>query len=271
MSEMSHRPPTRSRVTSNREETRVSGPSPTAYIWLTNSSVVTRFGLAEITDEASALASAEIFDPRKGTFSGFSSPGLAPRAFHQAAVLSATESEVRILVYGGVTAPSAGLPVLLAPNSASPIRLSPAGSATPAGAELLVYNPANHTLTSTMVATSGPHATAFAGGAGLVGGGLLVAGGSTFAPSGAFNRNTPTMLGANGELALGPPATTTASLTFAPTPPMPSPWLLAPSVTPPSPTTARANHGNAAAAMSTNTMAVAAAVSRESDSRLLTV
>lgn len=190
------------------------------------------------TDVFGVLASAEIFDPRKGTFSGFSSPGLAPRAFHQAAVLSATESEVRILVYGGVTAPSAGLPVLLAPNSASPIRLSPAGSASPAGAELLVYNPANHTLTSTMVATSGSHATAFAGGAGLVGGGLLVAGGSTFAPSGAFNRNTPTMLGANGELALGPPAATTASLTFAPTPPMPSPWLLAPSVTPLSPTTA---------------------------------
>jgi len=187
------------------------------------------------TDVFGVLASAEIFDPRKGTFSGFVSPGLTPRAFHQAAVLSATESEVRILVYGGVTAPSSGLPVLLAPNSASPIRLSPAGSAAPAGAELLVYSPANRTLTSTTL-TTGTHATAFAGGAGLVGGGLLVAGGSTFAASGAFNRNTPTMLGANGELALGPPAAMSASLTFAPTPP--SPWLLAPSVTPLSPTTA---------------------------------
>ena len=60
MSEMSHRPPTRSRVTSNREETRVSGPSPTAYIWLTNSSVVTRFGLAEITDEVRQLVAGEV-------------------------------------------------------------------------------------------------------------------------------------------------------------------------------------------------------------------
>lgn len=190
------------------------------------------------TDVFGVLASAEIFDPRKGSFSGFNSPGLAPRAFHQAAVLSATESEVRILVYGGVTAPSSGLPVLLSPNSASPIRLSPAGSAAPAGAELLVYKPASRTLTSTMVTTTGSHTTAFAGGAGLVGGGLLVAGGSTFAANGAFNRNTPTTLGANGELALGPPAAMTANLTFAPTPPMPSPWLLAPSVTPLSPATA---------------------------------
>jgi len=188
------------------------------------------------TDVFGVLASAEIFDPRKGTFSGFTSPGLTPRAFHQAAVLSATDSEVRILVYGGVTAPSAGLPVLLAPNSASPIRLSPAGSAAPAGAELLVYSPANRTLTSTTLTTSGNHTTAFAGGAGLVGGGLLAAGGSTFVASGAFNRNTPTPLGANGELALGPPAAMTASLTFAPPPP--SPWLLAPSVTPLSPATA---------------------------------
>lgn len=188
-------------------------------------------------DVFGVLASAELFDPRKGTFSGFMSPGLTPRAFHQAAVLSASDTEVRILVYGGVTAPSAGLPVLLAPNSASPIRLAPAGSAAPGGAELLVYSLASRTLTSTVVTPSGTHATAFAGGAGLAGGGLLVAGGSSFAASGGFNRNTPTALGANGEFALGPPAATTATLTFASTPQQP-PWLLAPSVTPLSPTTA---------------------------------
>lgn len=185
------------------------------------------------------ISSAELYDARKGTFIALSGPaaGLTPRAFHQAAVLSATDTQVRILAYGGVTAPSSGLPVLLAPNSASPIRLLPAGTAAPAGPDLLVYDIPSRTLSSSSVQGSPAHATAFAGGATLPGGGLVVAGGSTFTPSGAFSRTTPTALNKLSETALAPPGAASAGLVFSP-PAATGPWLLAPTVTPLSAATA---------------------------------
>lgn len=185
------------------------------------------------------ISSAEIYDARKGTFIALGGPagGLTPRAFHQAAVLSATDTQVRILVYGGVTAPSSGLPVLLAPNSASPIRLSPAGTAAPAGPDLLVYDIPTRTLSSSSVQGSPAHATAFGGGAALPGGGLVVAGGSTFTPSGAFNRTSPTALSKLSEIALAPPGAASASLVFSP-PAATGPWLLGPTVIPLSAATA---------------------------------
>lgn len=185
------------------------------------------------------LSSAEIYDPRKGTFTGLTVPSgaLTPRAFHHAAVLNATETQVRLLVYGGVTAPSSGLPVLLAPNSASPIRLAPAGTAAPAGPDLLTYDIPSRTISSTSAQSSPAHATAFAGGAALPGGGLVVAGGSTFTPSGAFSRTSPTALSKNGELALAPPGASSVALQFAPTAGS-APWLLGPTVTPLSASTA---------------------------------
>lgn len=187
-------------------------------------------------------SSAELYDPRKGSFIALTGPagGLTPRAFHQAAVLSTTESQVRILAYGGLTAPSTGLPVLLLPNNASPIRLAPAGTAAPAGPDVLLYDIPSRTISSISAQTSPPHATAFAGGAALPGGGLLVAGGATFLPSGAFNRTNPTPLSKNSEVAAAPPGapgSTSVSLSFSPASAS-APWLLAPSVTPLSEATA---------------------------------
>ncbi len=191
------------------------------------------------TDAFGVIGSAEIYDPRKGAFVALTSAsgGLTARAFHQAAVLSATETQVRILVYGGVTAPT-GLPVLLVPNSASPIRFAPAGTAGPAAAEQLVYDIANHTISSSPLQI-GQHSTAFAGGAELYGGGLLAVGGSTFTPTGVFNRNMPTMLESNVEVvgAFTPRGTAAPSFVFS-TATAQSPWLLGPSVTPLSATTA---------------------------------
>ena len=189
------------------------------------------------TDVFGVLGSAEIYDPRKGVFTALTSTSgaLTARAFHSAAVLSSTDTQIRILVYGGVTAPM-GLPVLLVPNAASPVRLAPAGNAAPATAELLVYDLTNRTITSSPVPI-GPHSTAFAGGAGLYGGGLLAVGGSTFMPSGAFSRSNPTTLEANVEVgAFTARGTDAPSFVFSSM--APNPWLLAPSVTPLSATTA---------------------------------
>jgi hypothetical protein len=187
-------------------------------------------------DVFGVIGSAEIYDPRKGTFVGLTG-AVTPRAFHQASVLSASDTQVRVLVYGGVTA-TARLPVLAVTNSASTIRLGPAGTATPAGAEVLVYDLTSRTITSTPVQL-GSHSTAFAGGAAMPDGSLVVAGGATFTAVGAFNKNNPATLNQNSEVAVAASGNASAPPSFAFSPSsMPPPWLLGPSVTPLSASTA---------------------------------
>lgn len=153
-------------------------------------------------DVFGVLASPELYDPRKGVFTALTgAAAVKARAFHQAAVVSATDTQVRILVYGGLTA-TANQAVLLSADKPTLFRLAPTGNAEPAGAELLTYDVANRTLTTEVVDT-GTHKTGFAGGTALPGGGLLVMGGGSFVPSGTVSRSNPIDLTKNTELVVG--------------------------------------------------------------------
>lgn len=153
-------------------------------------------------DVFGVLASPEVYDPRKGVFTALTgAAAVKARAFHQAAVVSATDTQVRILVYGGLTA-TANQAVLLSADKPTLFRLAPTGNAEPAGAELLTYDVANRTLTTEAVDT-GTHKTGFAGGTALPGGGLLVMGGGSFVPSGTVSRSNPIDLTKNTELVVG--------------------------------------------------------------------
>jgi hypothetical protein len=187
------------------------------------------------------LGEVEVFDPRSG---GFSAPAsqtgtLSPRALHQAAVVQKSGSKTLVIVYGGVTG-TAGQPALFVPDAPTQLRLMPAGVAKPGGAELLVYDSADRSLSVTKL-DLGSHQAGLAGGAALPGGGLIVAGGALFSPQLPFSRSSPAALSRLAELAVFFPATgdslSTASYTFA-TGSAAAPWLLAPSVTPISATTA---------------------------------
>ena len=183
-------------------------------------------------DVFGVVASAEIYDPRKGTFTtlklGSGSEQPVARALHRVAVLSETDTTVRLAVYGGVTGPSKQ-PALFVPYTVRQLRLSPAGTALPAEPEILTYDIAARTLTSSGApeGLSGKKG-AMPGGAGLPGGGLAAIGGGQFASTGTFDHNTPMLLTSTTDVAgvtvrAGAPAGV-AALTDT--------WLLAPSVTP---------------------------------------
>lgn len=191
------------------------------------------------SDVFDVLSSPELYDPRKGVFTALTGTAAAikPRAFHQAAVVSATDTQIRILVYGGLTKKTS-LPVLLSADVPTLFRLAPTGSADPAGAELLTYDVANRTLTSEDVGMD-THKTGFAGGTALPGGGLLVMGGGSFAATGTVSRSKPIDLTKNTELVVGTVAQGQSSPTLsysAMTAKLP--WYLGSSVTPLSSSTA---------------------------------
>lgn len=184
--------------------------------------------------------SAEVYDPRRAAFVPVTVAAgtLVPRALHSVAVLSATGNTARLVVYGGLTAQE-GNPALFLPDSPTQLRLMPGGSSAPAGAQILDYDSVQHTLTVSSLDV-GTHRTSFAGGAELPGGGLVVVGGATFMPV-PFMRSNPATLSAvpeagalflpGGDRSMAP---TSAFAVGSGSPP----WLIGPSVTALSATTA---------------------------------
>lgn len=187
------------------------------------------------------LSEVEVFDPRSGSFVALSSQTgtLSARALHQAAVVRQTGTRTLLVVYGGVTG-AAGQPALFVPDAPTQLRLMPGGVARPGGAELLVYDSADRSLSVTKL-DLGSHQAGLAGGAALPGGGLVVAGGALFNPQLPFSRSNPALLSSLAEIGAFFPSTSdsasSASYTFA-SGSGASPWLLAPSVTPLSASTA---------------------------------
>lgn len=187
------------------------------------------------------LSDVEVFDPRSSSFLPMASQTgtLGARALHQAAVVYSSGTRTLLVVYGGLTG-AAGQPALFVPDAPTQLRLMPGGVAKPAGAELLVYDSADRSLSVTKLDV-GTHQVGFAGGAALPGGGLLVAGGALFNPQLPFSRSSPAMLSRVAELGSFFPSASdpsnTATYTFA-TGNGTAPWLLAPTVTPLSASTA---------------------------------
>lgn len=181
------------------------------------------------------LASAELYDPRSGTFSALTpqTGSLSARALHQAAVVSSSGSRTVVIAYGGLTG-AAGQPALFVPDSPTQLRLMPGGVATPAGAELLVYDAQARSLSVSKLSV-GSHQSGLLGGAALPGGGLLVAGGALFSSRLPFSRSSPAQLSPLAELGSffpsGNDLDSGTTYTFA-NGSASSPWLLAPSVTP---------------------------------------
>jgi hypothetical protein len=187
------------------------------------------------------LASAEIYDPRSGTFSAITAQtgSLSARAMHQAAIVSSSGTRTVVLAYGGLTG-AAGQPALFVPDSPTQLRLMPGGVATPAGAELLVYDSETRSLSVSKLDV-GAHQSGLLGGGALPGGGLVVAGGALFGTRLPFSRSNPAQLTALSEIGSFFPSVSgqdgSASYTFA-TGSASAPWLIAPTVTPLSSSTA---------------------------------
>lgn len=137
--------------------------------------------VAGISDSMGVIDTVEIYDPAKAAFQTVSVSGKGPlaRAFHQVAVLSATDTQVKLMVFGGVTAPR-GRQVLTTPITNAPLRLAPCGEAAPAGPELLTlkYDAGKWTVTSEAVAQT--DTAAFSGMTSLPQGGLVSIAGSKF-------------------------------------------------------------------------------------------
>jgi hypothetical protein len=123
----------------------------------------------------------ELYEPSKAAFQAVtvSGKGPLPRAFHQTAVLSATDTQVKLMVFGGITAPR-GRQVLTTPITNAPLRLAPCGEAAPAGAEILTLKSDGAKWTVTSDAVAQTDAAGFAGTAALSQGGLVSIGGSKF-------------------------------------------------------------------------------------------
>lgn len=192
-------------------------------------------GVAALPEEGPAifqlLGSVEVYDPRTGRFAEVAEEtGVVPRtrAFHQAAVLDGgAEGPVRLIVYGGLTAPPRRAALDGAPGGPSQLRFGPIGTTQAAGAELLTYDPAARRLSRRPLPEAELPRVAFAGGAALPGGGLVVAGGATF-PAGREVEGQKVQLSPVKALlaalpADGAPRPLRAEL---------ADWLIAPSVTP---------------------------------------
>ncbi|MBL9005555.1 MAG: hypothetical protein JNJ46_14970 [Myxococcales bacterium] len=195
---------------------------------------------AQGPDVFGLIGDVEVFDPRVGSFLPMASQTgtVSARAMHQAAVVSTSGTKTLLVVYGGLTG-VASQPALFVPDAPTQLRLMPGGVAKPGGAELLVYDSADRSLSVSKLDV-GTHQTGLAGGAALPGGGLVVAGGAQFNPQLPFSRSSPAMLSSLAEIAILYPSASnpasSASSTFA-SGGGTAPWLLAPSVTPLSATT----------------------------------
>lgn len=189
-------------------------------------------------DVFGVVDTAEIYDPRKATFTLLTAATgtLAARAFHNIGLLDASGSTVRLVVYGGVTAP-VGQPALFVPDSPTQLRLMPGGSAEPGSSQLLVYDTLQHTLTATPLDTT--HKAAFAAGAELPGGGLLAVGGASFNKTLPFGRSNPAMFTAVSDaVAIASPGASAAPAPVFATGGSSASWLLGATATPLSTTTA---------------------------------
>lgn len=137
--------------------------------------------VAGISDSMGVIDTVEMYDPAKAAFQTVSVAGKGPiaRAFHQVAVLSATDTQVKLMVFGGVTAPR-GRQVLTTPFNNAPLRLAPCGEAAPAGPELLTlkFDAGKWTVTSEAVGQT--DTAAFAGTTALPQGGLVSVAGAKF-------------------------------------------------------------------------------------------
>ena len=123
----------------------------------------------------------EIYDPAKATFQAVTVAGNKPlaRAFHQSVVLSSTDTTVKLMVFGGITA-GRGRQVLTTPITNAPIRLAPCGEAVPAGPEVLTVKFDGSKWTVTSDAVGQTDTSAFGGTTALPQGGLVSIGGAKF-------------------------------------------------------------------------------------------
>jgi hypothetical protein len=120
-------------------------------------------------DGAHALATAELYDPIKGTGLAVTIPGLAHRAFHQTVVVGQDADTVRLLVIGGhgvnADATSPGNVAAIPGGSGAPPWIPPGVDlgrgrfgARALPVELLTYRVATRSFTRTEVASMGPEA-----------------------------------------------------------------------------------------------------------------
>jgi len=123
----------------------------------------------------------EIYDPARALFQTVSGSGLDARAFHQVAVLSATDTVIKLLAYGGIKASGRGQQVLTTPLTNAPLRLAPCGAAAPAGPLLLTLKleAGKWSITGEKVAQSDTEKAVFAGTTALPQGGLVGIGGAS--------------------------------------------------------------------------------------------
>ena len=171
--------------------------------------------VASNAEAMSVTDTLEIYEPAKATFQAVTVSGKAPtpRAFHQMAVLSATDTQIKLMVFGGITA-GRGRQVLTTPTTNAPIRLAPCGEALPAGPEILTLKYDGGKWTVSSDAAPQTDVAAFAGTTALPQGGLVSVGGAMLASlpacgvgggdllnpgSGAAVQKAVSWSGANGE------------------------------------------------------------------------
>lgn len=130
----------------------------------------------------------EVYDPARAVFQTVAvsgSPAPLARAFHQVAVLSATQDTVKLIAFGGITAPRRQ-EALVVPGAGTntPLRLAPCGTATkPGGVQLLTLKFGAGSYSLSASEPQDADTAAFSGVAPLIGGGLLMAAGATdFSP-----------------------------------------------------------------------------------------
>lgn len=138
--------------------------------------------VASNAEAMSVTDTLEIYEPAKATFQAVTVSGKAPspRAFHQMAVLSATDTTVKLIVFGGITA-GRGRQVLTTPTTNAPIRLAPCGEALPAGPEIVTLKYDGSKWTASAETPPQSESSAFAGSTALPQGGLVSVGGAKLA------------------------------------------------------------------------------------------
>ncbi len=110
----------------------------------------TEIPLIQPTGNFYVSETAEIYDPRRGTFRELPVTDLVPRVFHQAYLLTPAEGATTwdVLLVGGltVTGPASSTPVVDGVRDANePLRMVPAPGSEPAPPEILSYDPATGT------------------------------------------------------------------------------------------------------------------------------
>lgn len=129
----------------------------------------------------------EIYDPSRAVFQTVNVSGTPPRAraFHQVAVLSSTDATIKLVAFGGISAPRRREALIVGgAGSSTPLRLAPCGPETkPGGVEFLSLTYASGVWTLTSTSSSETDAAAFAGVGALPQGGLVTSAGAVgFSP-----------------------------------------------------------------------------------------